>query len=99
MNEANRRPKILIADAISEAGIDILREHFDVDVRTGLDQGALRATISDYEGIVVRSATELPAGRMGEPAEVAELVAFLGSPRSSYITGHVHVIGGGRSLT
>lgn len=61
MNEANRRPKILIADAISEAGIDILREHFDVDVRTGLDQGALRATISDYEGIVVRSATELPA--------------------------------------
>ncbi len=61
MNEANRRPKILIADAIDESGIDILREHFDVDVRTELDQDALRATISDYEGIVVRSATKLPA--------------------------------------
>ena len=46
-----------------------------------------------------RMIAAIPAGRMGEPAEVAELVAFLGSPRSSYITGHVHVIGGGRSLT
>jgi 3-oxoacyl-[acyl-carrier protein] reductase len=41
----------------------------------------------------------IPMKRMGEPSEVAELVAFLASPRSSYITGHVHVIGGGRSLT
>jgi 3-oxoacyl-[acyl-carrier protein] reductase len=41
----------------------------------------------------------IPAGRMGEPSEVAELVAFLGSDRASYITGQVAVIGGGRSLT
>jgi NAD(P)-dependent dehydrogenase (short-subunit alcohol dehydrogenase family) len=40
----------------------------------------------------------IPLGRMGEPAEVAELVAFLCSDRSSYITGEVIVIGGGRSL-
>ena len=41
----------------------------------------------------------IPMQRMGTPQEVAELVAFLASERSSYITGHVHVIGGGRSLT
>jgi 3-oxoacyl-[acyl-carrier protein] reductase len=41
----------------------------------------------------------IPMQRMGAPQEVAELVAFLASDRSSYITGHVHVIGGGRSLT
>jgi NAD(P)-dependent dehydrogenase (short-subunit alcohol dehydrogenase family) len=41
----------------------------------------------------------IPMKRMGEPSEVAELVAFLASARASYITGHVHVIGGGRSLT
>jgi NAD(P)-dependent dehydrogenase (short-subunit alcohol dehydrogenase family) len=40
----------------------------------------------------------IPLGRMGQPAEVAELVAFLCSDRSSYITGEVIVIGGGRSL-
>lgn len=41
----------------------------------------------------------IPMGRMGEPAEVADLVAFLASPASSYITGQVIVIGGGRSLS
>ena len=46
-----------------------------------------------------RMVDAIPARRMGEPSEVAELVAFLASPRSAYITGHTHVIGGGRSLT
>lgn len=41
----------------------------------------------------------IPLGRMGDPAEVAELVAFLGSDRASYITGEVVIIGGGRSLS
>jgi len=41
----------------------------------------------------------IPMARMGEPEEVADLVAFLASERSSYITGEVIVIGGGRSLS
>jgi len=41
----------------------------------------------------------IPAGRMGQPEEVAELVSFLASPSASYITGQVFVIGGGRSLS
>jgi NAD(P)-dependent dehydrogenase (short-subunit alcohol dehydrogenase family) len=46
-----------------------------------------------------RMVDAIPLGRMGEPAEVADLVSFLVSERSSYITGQVVVIGGGRSLT
>jgi 3-oxoacyl-[acyl-carrier protein] reductase len=40
----------------------------------------------------------IPLGRMGTPEEVADLAAFLVSDSSSYLTGEVIVIGGGRSL-
>jgi 3-oxoacyl-[acyl-carrier protein] reductase len=37
----------------------------------------------------------IPAGRIGEPVEVAHLVSFLASEKSSYITGEVININGG----
>jgi len=46
-----------------------------------------------------RMVAAIPLDRMGEPREVAALVAFLASAESSYITGQVIVIGGGRSFT
>ena len=51
------------------------------------------------DDVRTRMIAAIPADRMGEPEEVAELVAFLAADASSYITGEVIVIGGGRSLS
>jgi 3-oxoacyl-[acyl-carrier protein] reductase len=38
---------------------------------------------------------QIPLGRLGEPREIAEAVAFLASPKAAYITGtELHVNGG-----
>jgi NAD(P)-dependent dehydrogenase (short-subunit alcohol dehydrogenase family) len=42
-----------------------------------------------------RIAAEIPLGRLGEPSEIAECVAFLCSSKSSYMTGQVIVLDGG----
>ncbi len=37
-------------------------------------------------------------GRIGQPEDIARAVSFLASPENRYITGHVLVVDGGRSL-
>lgn len=40
----------------------------------------------------------VPAGRAGDPAEIARAVLFLGTRRASYVTGQVLFVCGGRSV-
>lgn len=40
-------------------------------------------------------AGRIPLGRLGTPAEVAEVIAFLCSPGASYITGQIIAVNGG----
>jgi D-3-phosphoglycerate dehydrogenase / 2-oxoglutarate reductase len=51
--------KILVKEKIADAGVELLREHFAVDVLTDMSDEDLREAISGYEGIVIRSGTKL----------------------------------------
>lgn len=51
------------------------------------------------EDVLDKMISAIPLERMGTPDEVANVVWFLLTPLSSYITGHVVVVGGGRSLS
>jgi 3-oxoacyl-[acyl-carrier protein] reductase len=47
------------------------------------------------DGALAQRASETAVGRIGEPSEMAYLVAFLASSRSSYITGTTMLVDGG----
>jgi NAD(P)-dependent dehydrogenase (short-subunit alcohol dehydrogenase family) len=46
-------------------------------------------------GRLQKQAAGLPLGRTGQPEEVANVVLFLSSPQSSYITGKTIGVDGG----
>jgi D-3-phosphoglycerate dehydrogenase len=53
--------KVLVKEKIADTGVELLRRHFDVDVRTDMPNEELPDAIGDYDAIVIRSATKLTA--------------------------------------
>ncbi len=56
-------------------------------------------TAEAYGAFLERSKETHPLGRAGQPDEIAELIWFLASDRSGWITGETISIDGGRHLT
>jgi D-3-phosphoglycerate dehydrogenase len=55
--------KVLISDNISPKSIEILKKSgLEVDVKTGMKPEELKACISDYHGLIIRSATKVTSG-------------------------------------
>ena len=65
-------------------------------VQPGIIDTPMTAALS--EKVMNAKLAEVPMGRFGAPAEVAEVVLFLASPMSSYITGSVLEVTGGRHI-
>jgi len=56
-------------------------------------------TEEQYDAFLEHSKTTHPLGRVGQAAEIAELIFFLASDRASWITGATYSIDGGRAQT
>jgi 3-oxoacyl-[acyl-carrier protein] reductase/2-hydroxycyclohexanecarboxyl-CoA dehydrogenase len=50
------------------------------------------------EPVLEQYVASIPLGRIGEPADVANVVAFLASDEAAYVTGEVITVGGGLRL-
>jgi D-3-phosphoglycerate dehydrogenase len=55
------RARVLVKERIAEAGLQLLREQFDVDVELDMDAAELGDRIGDYDALIVRSATQVDA--------------------------------------
>ncbi len=55
------RLKVLVKEKIGDSGVELLREHFDVDLGLDWSDEELAERIGAYHGILIRSATKLTA--------------------------------------
>jgi D-3-phosphoglycerate dehydrogenase len=55
----SERLKVLVKEEIADTGVDLLREHFDVDLGAGWSDEQFRERLPEYHGILIRSATTM----------------------------------------
>jgi D-3-phosphoglycerate dehydrogenase len=103
------RARVLVREPIAEAGVDLLRERFDVDVDS---DGDLAERIGAYDAIVIRSATKLTAdliaradrlkviGRAGVGVDNVDVeaatrrgIVVANAPESTVVSAAEHTIG------
>ena len=60
------KPKVLVKEKIADAGVDLLRESFDVEVGTDWPEGELESRIGEFDAILIRSATKMTAELIGK---------------------------------
>ncbi len=69
--------RVLVTEKLSEAGLDLLRKDFQVDVRPELATEGLAQAIGDYDALIVRSQTQITA-EVIDAAETLKVVARAG---------------------
>jgi len=90
-----------LSKEVSPKGIRVVRVSpgwVETEAAVRLVTELARNAGTDYEGArqgLMKSLGGIPIGRPAKPKEVADLVAFLASPRAASITGTEYVIDGG----
>jgi NAD(P)-dependent dehydrogenase (short-subunit alcohol dehydrogenase family) len=84
-------PKGIRVNAVSPGAVKTpLMEEFIESIATSSN-----ISVDEAFKSVMSKVGEVPLGRMAEPEEIANLVAFLASPEAAYITGANYLVDGG----
>lgn len=103
----------VLAYCVSKAGVDQLTRCLAMELApfgvrvNAVNPGVTRTNLhraggmdeEKYAAFLEHSKTTHPLGRVGEPEEVADLIAFLASSDSNWITGETIAVDGGRHQT
>jgi len=105
------RPCSSIAYSVTKAGVDMFtkclaKELAPFKVRVNaVNPGVVRSNlqisagiVNDYEEFLANMEKLHPLGRNGDPSDVAKMICFLGSVDTSWITGAIVSVDGGRAL-
>lgn len=90
-----------LSKEVTPKGIRVVRVSpgwVETEASVALAQRLAQQAGTDYEGgkqIIMKALGGIPLGRPAKPKEVADLIAFLVSPRAGSITGTEYVIDGG----
>lgn len=66
------RFRVLVTDNVSEKGVEILEREgdIDVDVKPGIKSDELKTIIGEYDAIITRSGTKVPASLIENPGKL-----------------------------
>ena len=86
--------KFAVRGMTKQVAVEYGKDNIRVNsVHPGYIKTPMMAAATDEEG--GGAVDVIPLNRMAEPSEVSDLVVFLASDNSSFITGMEHVIDGG----
>ena len=92
----NLAPYATAKGGLNTFTIALAKELGSFGIRVNAVSPAIIATDMHASSNLEELAKTIPLGYIGQPSEVAELVSFLASPKSSYLNGTIIPITGGR---